>query len=80
MKYREAYYDAIIIRKEWWNSVQNLNEILTLKKISATVKKLSANMAAGEPIFGVYPSLDGRKPSFPNPTANLVSTKKGHII
>jgi len=80
MKYREAYYEVIIIQKEWWNSVQKLNEILTLKKISATVKKLSANMAAGEPIFGVYPPLDGRKPSFPNPTANLVSTKKGHII
>ena len=35
-------------------------------------------MVAGEPIIGVYPSDDGRKPSFPNPTANLVSAKKAH--
>ena len=35
-------------------------------------------VTAGEPIFGVYPPIGGRKPSFPNPTANLVSAKKAH--
>ena len=34
---------------------------------------LSAILAAGEPFFGVNPSSDGRVPSGPNPTANLVS-------
>ena len=34
---------------------------------------------AGEPIYGVYPSMDGREPSFPNPTANLVSTKREQV-
>jgi len=37
-------------------------------------------IVAGEPIFGVYPPYGGREPSFPNPTANLVSTKKEHIL
>jgi len=35
---------------------------------------------AGEPTFGVYPSPDGREPSFPNPTANLAGTKRDHIL
>ena len=36
----------------------------------------AASAAAGEPIFGVYPEKSGREPSFPNPSANLVSTRK----
>ena len=35
--------------------------------------------SAGEPIFGVYPPSGGREPSFPNPTANLVSTKREQL-
>lgn len=35
---------------------------------------------AGDPTFGVYPSPDGREPSFPNPTANLAGTKRDHIL
>lgn len=30
--------------------------------------------------MGVYPPYGGREPSFPNPTANLVSTKKERIL
>ena len=58
----------------------NFNEILTQNLLSATVKVLNAGMAAGEPNFGVYLSIDSRRPSFPNPTANLVSAKRDHII
>ena len=35
---------------------------------------------SGRPNFGVNPPLGGREPSFPNPTANLVSTRRNDII
>ena len=58
----------------------NLSEILTQNLLSATVKVLNAGMAAGEPNFGVYPPSGGGEPSFPNPSANLVSTKRERIF
>ena len=33
------------------------------------------SVAAGEPILGVYPSFDGRRPSSPNPSANLAGVE-----
>ena len=56
----------------------SVNEILTCACVFGNLNMLNVRWTAGEPIFGVYPSLDGRKPSFPNPTANLVSAKKVH--
>ena len=56
----------------------SVNEILTQEYMFGNLNMLNVHWTAGEPILGVYPSLDGRKPSFPNPTANLVSAKKVH--
>ena len=41
--------------------------------------KLNAVLGNGRTNFGVYPPYGGRELSFPNPTANLVSTKREHF-
>ena len=56
----------------------SVNEILTQEYMFGNLNMLNVHWTAGEPIFGVYLSCDSRKPSFPNPTANLVSAKKVH--
>ena len=56
------------------------NAVCLNEKVNKESKRLMPFLAAGEPTSGVYPSFDGREPSFPNPTANLVSTRRDHIF
>ena len=57
----------------------SLFDSATVKYNRICVHMLNGLWPAGEPIYGVYPSKDGREPSFPNPTANLVSTKREQL-